>query len=67
MMTFGELAGMLAAMAFIWAVMPWEPDLSRFDVFVAFISVACIGFAAVAIVEMTVDAIREWRRTWKNR
>lgn len=67
MMTFGELAGMLAAMCAVWLLIPWEPDLSRFDVFVAFISVACIGFAAVALVEMTIDAIREWRRTWKNR
>jgi hypothetical protein len=62
-----EYIGTLIVMCVIWVMIPWEPGLSRFDVFVAFMAVACIAFAAVALVEMTIDAIREWRRAWKNR
>lgn len=59
-----EYIGTLIVMCVIWVMMPWEPDLSRLDVAIAFICVACIAFAVVAITETVMDEIN---RFWEGR
>ncbi len=67
LISMAEYLGMLAVMAFMWVIVPWDPDLTRFDIFMAFVTVALIGFGAVVTVEMIYEEIRRLIRRRKRR